>query len=48
MGFGRPAMEETDFHQQEEDRWARARTLGRSVPDSERSTKGSRASCSGV
>ena len=23
-GFGRPAMEETDFHQQEEDRWAHA------------------------
>jgi len=22
FGFGRPAMEETDFHQQEEDRWA--------------------------
>lgn len=22
-GFGRPAMEETDFHQQEEDRWAK-------------------------
>ena len=22
MGFGRPAMEETDFHQLEEDRWA--------------------------
>jgi protein required for attachment to host cells len=22
-GFGRPAMDETDFHQQEEDRWAR-------------------------
>ena len=24
FGFGRPAMEETDFHQQEEDRWAQA------------------------
>ena len=24
FGFGRPAMEETDFHQQEEDRWANA------------------------
>ena len=24
FGFGRPAMEETDFHQQEEDRWAHA------------------------
>ena len=23
MGFGRPAMEETDFHQQEKDRWAK-------------------------
>lgn len=23
-GFGRPAFEETDFHQQEEDRWAQA------------------------
>jgi protein required for attachment to host cells len=23
-GFGRPAYEETDFHQQEEDRWAQA------------------------
>jgi len=23
MGFGRPAMEETDFHQQEEDRWVK-------------------------
>jgi len=23
-GFGRPAMEETDFHQQAEDRWAHA------------------------
>ena len=23
-GFGRPAYEETDFHQQEEDRWAEA------------------------
>lgn len=23
-GFGRPAYEETDFHQQEEDRWAHA------------------------
>jgi protein required for attachment to host cells len=22
FGFGRPALEETDFHQQEEDRWA--------------------------
>ena len=22
-GFGRPAMDETDFHQQEEDRWAK-------------------------
>ena len=24
FGFGRPAMEETDFHQLEEDRWAHA------------------------
>lgn len=24
FGFGRPAMEETDFHQQEEDRWAQS------------------------
>jgi protein required for attachment to host cells len=23
MGYGRPAMDETDFHQQEEDRWIR-------------------------
>ena len=23
MGYGRPAMEETDFHQQEEDRWVK-------------------------
>lgn len=23
-GYGRPAMDETDFHQQEEDRWAKA------------------------
>ena len=23
FGFGRPAMDETDFHQQEEDRWAK-------------------------
>lgn len=23
MGYGRPAMEETDFHQQDKDRWAR-------------------------
>ncbi len=22
LGFGRPALDETDFHQQEEDRWA--------------------------
>ena len=23
MGYGRPAMDETDFHQQEEDRWVK-------------------------
>ena len=23
MGYGRPAMEETDFHQQDKDRWAK-------------------------
>lgn len=23
LGFGRPAMEETDFHQQDEDRWVK-------------------------
>src|SRR5688500_11394836 len=23
FGFGRPAMDETDFHQQEKDRWAK-------------------------
>ena len=23
MGYGRPTMEETDFHQQEEDRWVK-------------------------
>ena len=23
MGFGRPAMDETDFHQQDKDRWAK-------------------------
>jgi protein required for attachment to host cells len=33
FGFGRPAMEETDFHQLEEDRWAHsaAETVNRRV-----------------